>query len=293
MILSKVSCHLDTIHITITRPRNVVSFLGETGEPTDTIFYKVLEILAGKNFQVFGGSKKFVNNGTEYIQSNTKEILIQLRSAHLMMYGRSKVAAILDYLNSIGVPPKPKRNRKKEGVTQKHQIFYQLTRLDFAVDYETKIDLVKILNEKIGYSRFFQGIQKGYFYRVIHNNTRTNDCGRSHKIKEFKVCNSGFELAVYNKKVEIIEVATAEKLALYPPIYREILIEPSRQLFRVELRYFRTRSIAFNHLTVDEIFNLPRIELVKFGKSTRLIKVNKTVSLESTLFNRLFEISIY
>jgi len=126
---------------------------------------------------------------------------------------------------------------------------------------------VKVLNEKVGYTRFFTGIQKDYVYRVFHDDLRLRDGSRTHRFKELKLENSGFTLSIYNKKLEIAEVASAEKLALYPSIYREILIDPKRYLFRVELRFFRSRSIAFNALTVDEIFELPQKELLKFGKA--------------------------
>lgn len=289
--LANVFCGLDTIHITITRPRNSISFIGEDPKPTDKLFYGVLDILLGKNFVVQGGQKKFVNNGSEYIQSNQKEILIQLRSAHLMKYGKSKVEAILKFLDENEVKPKPKRDRKKShSEKEKPATFRQITRLDFAADYETNFDLVKILNERIGYSRFFTGIPKGYFYRVIHDNRRLKDGSRKHSIKELKIYNKGFELAIYNKKLEIAEEASQEKLQLYPSVYREILADPERQLFRIELRLFRSRSIAFNELTTDQLFKLPSTELTKFGKAVRLLKIkgrNKKV-IESLLFSRLF-----
>lgn len=288
MILNKVFCGIDTIHITITRPRSLISFVGENPQPTDTLFYGVLDILMGRNFVVQGNSKKFVNNGLEYVQSNPKEILIQLRSTHLMKYGRSKVEAILKFLNEQGVKPKAKRSRKKGFKNETPTVFYQITRIDFTVDYETRIDLVKILNERIGYDNFFDGIQKGYFYRVIHYNQKTNKDTREHRLKELKIFNHGFELSLYNKKLEVAEEATPEKLQLYPPIYRDILIAPERKLFRIELRFFRSRSIAFNGLAVDELFALPEKEIIKFGKSTRLLKRKKQKIIQSTLFSRLF-----
>lgn len=290
MILNKVFCGLDTIHITITRPRSVVSFIGENGEPADKLFYGILDILLGRNFVVQGGSKQFVNNGSEYIQSNSREILVQLRSAHLMKFGRQKVRAILKFLNDKGVKPKAKRTRKKDFKPEKQDVFYQITRLDFAVDYETRIDLIKILCERVGYTHFFNGIHKDYFYRVIQDNKRTSKNTREHRFKELKIFNTGFELAVYNKKIEIAEQATADKLQLYPPIYRDILVAQERKLFRVELRLFRSRSIAFNGLTVDELFDLPTKELNKFGKATQLLKRKKQKIIPSTLFSRLFSV---
>lgn len=289
MILNRVFCGLDTIHITITRPRSAISFMGEVGEPTDTIFYGILEILIGKGFVVQGGSKKFVNDGKVYIQSNAENVLIQLRSTHLMQNGRSKVSEIFKFLDEKGIRPKPKRNRKKDASKDSVSTFYQITRLDFTVDYETSFNLVKILNEKVGYTRFFTGIQKGYAYRVFHDDLRLRDSSRVHRIKELKIENTGFALSIYNKAIEIAEVASPEKLALYPSIYREILIDPKRYLFRVELRFFRSRSVAFNTLSVDELFELPQKELLKFGKATNLIKKKGKKKTPSTLFSRLFD----
>lgn len=290
MVLNKIFCGLDTIHITITQPRSLISFIGENAEPTDKIFYGILEILFEKTFVVLGGSKKFVNNGSEYVQRNYKEIIIQLRSAHLMKYGSLKVGAILKYLSENGIKPRTKRTRKKGVKSERQDVFYQITRIDFAVDYETQIDLIKILNERIGYTHFFSGIHKDYFYRVIHDNKRTSQGTREHRFKEIKVFNLGFELAIYQKKIEITEQATAEKLQLYPPIYRDILLDPKRKLFRVELRFFRSRSIAFNALTVDELFALPATELKKFGDATHLLKRKKQNIIKSSLFSRLFSV---
>lgn len=290
MVLNKVFCGLDTIHITITRPRSLISFTGENAEPTDKIFYGILGILFDQHFVIQGGSKQFVSNGTEYVQSNSKEILVQLRSSHLMKYGRSKVGAILKFLNDSGVKPKAKRTRKKDFKPEKQDVFYQITRLDFAVDYETRIDLIKVLNVRFGYSHFFSGIPKDYFYRVIHQSIRIDKNSREHRFKEIKVFNNGFELAIYDKRLEIAEQATADKLQLYPPIYRDILVSQERKLFRVELRLFRSRSIAFNHLTVDELFDLPSIELNKFGQATKLIIRKKQKNIPSSLFSRLFSV---
>lgn len=290
MILNKVFCGLDTIHITITRPRNLVSFIGENPQPTDTLFYGVLDILMGRNFVVQGNSKKFVNNGLEYVQSNHKEILIQLRSTHLMKYGQLKIDSILKFLNAQGVKPKEKRSRKKGIKNDSPTVFYQITRIDFAIDYETRVDLVKILNEKIGYTRFFDGIQKGYFYRAIHYNQRTKNQMRDHCLKELRIYNTGFECVFYNKKLEIAEEATQEKLLLYPPVYRDILIAPERKLFRIELRFFRSRSIAFNNLSTTELFALSEKELTKFGKNTRLLKRKGLKIVQSTLFSHLFNV---
>ncbi len=288
MILNRVFCGLDTIHITITRPRSVISFTGESGEPTDTIFYGILKILIGQVFVVHGGSKKFVNDGKVYVQSNPENILVQLRSTYLMQHGRSKVAELLKFLNEHGIKPKAKRSRKKGAVNEKTETFYQITRLDFTADYEASFDLVKVLNEKVGYTRFFTGIQKDYVYRVFQDDLRLGDGSRLHRFKEIKIENSGFSLSIYNKKLEVAENASPEKLALYPSLYREILIDPKRQLYRVELRFFRSRSIAFNALSVDEIFELPQKELSKFGRATRLIKKNGKKNVSSTLFSRLF-----
>jgi len=88
--------------------------------------------------------------------------------------------------------------------------------------------------------------------------------------------------------LEIAEQATAEKLQLYSPIYREILMAPGRRLYRVELRFFRSRSIAFNNLTAEELFNLPAVELGKFGKAVELIKRKNQKNIASALFSRLF-----
>lgn len=291
MVLNNVGCRLDTIHITITRPRNIIGFVGESGEPTDKLFYGVLGILAGKNYEVFGGSKKFVNNGIDYIQSNHKEILIQLRSAHLMKNGISKVDEILKFLELNGVRPKAKRDRKKGAKPEKSVQFYQISRLDFAVDYETSFDLIKILSEGIGYHRFFSGIQKNYSYRAIHDNVRQGKDHRVHCFKEMKIGNNGFELAIYSKKLEIAENATAEKLALYPEVYREILATKERQLFRVELRLFRSRSIAFNSLSANELAQLPKLELARFGKTIRLLKIKNQNIVQSRLFSQLFALA--
>lgn len=292
VVFNNVFCGLDTIHITITRPRSEIAFYGETPEPTDKLFYGVLDIILGQTFIVQGGSKKFVNTGTEYIQSNPKEILIQLRSEHLMKYGQSKINAIINFLNENGVKPKSKRNRKKDAPkTETPACFYQITRFDATCDYETNFDLVKILSEKIGYSRFFAGIPKGYSYRVIHENTPNPDKSRDHKIKEIKIYNQGWELAIYNKKLEVIEKATPEKFKLYPETYRDILINPKRFLFRVELRLFRSRSIVFNNLTADELFKAPKGELIKFGKTIQLKKIKDQKQITSLLFSKLFDFS--
>lgn len=207
-----------------------------------------------------------------------------------MEYGSSKVGAILQFLNDNGVRPKAKRTRKKGVMNERQDVFYQITRLDFAVDYETQIELVKILSERVGYTHFFSGIHKDYFYRVIHDNKRTSRDKREHRFKELKLFNTGFELAIYDKKVEIAEQATGDKLKLYPPVYREILIDPQRKLFRVELRLFRSRSIAFNHLRADELFDLPAKELNKFGKATQLLKRKNKKIVPSALFYQLFAI---
>jgi hypothetical protein len=290
MVLNKVFCGLDTICITVSQPRSVISFIGENAEPTDKIFYGILEILFEQHFVIQGHSKKWVNNGSEYVQRNSKEIFIKLGSSHLMKFGRSKVGAILKYLNDNGVKPKTKRTRKKDFKVEKQDVFYQITRLDFAVDYETRIDLIKILNERVGYTHSFSGIPKDFFYRVIHHSKRTGKDTREHRFKEIKLFNNGFELAIYDKKLEIAEQATAEKLQLYPAIYRDILIAPERKLYRVELRFFRSRSIAFNQLTVDELFDLPVKELNKFGKATQLLKRKRKKIIPSTLFSRLFSV---
>lgn len=290
MVLNKIFCGLDTIHITITRPRSLISFIGENAEPTDKLFYGILEILFEKHFVIQGGSKQFVNNGSEYVQSNSKEILVQLRSAHLMKFGRLKVGAILKFLSDSGVMPRAKRSRKKNFKTEKQELFYQITRLDFAVDYETRIDLIKTLNERIGYTHFFTGIPKDYFYRVIQHNIRTGKSTREHRFKAIDIYNLGWQLIIYDKRLEIAEQATPEKLQLYPLIYRDILVSQERKLYRVELRFFRSRSIAFNNLTVDELFDLPTKELNKFGEATKLLKRKKQKSIPSTLFSRLFSV---
>lgn len=293
MLLKSFGYFLDTIHITITRPRGIISFVGENGEPTDKLFYGVLDILAGRNYEVKGGSKKFVNNGSEYIQSNPDNIIIQLRSAHLMKFKEAKIEAILAFLNKNGVPPKAKRKRGKNLIKEAPQtIFYQITRLDFCVDIETRMDLVRILNRGIGYDCFIEGIQKDYFYRTIHDNKRKGKGLREHKIKELKFGNAGFEVAIYNKKLEIIEVATPEKLSLYPPVYKEIIIDPKRQLFRLELRYFRSRSIAFNNLSSKQLFELAQIEISKFGKSISLIRLKNQNKIKSSLFTKIFSPSV-
>lgn len=290
MVLNKVFCGLDKICITVSQPRSVIAFVGENGEPTDKIFYGILEILFEKHFVIQGHSKKWVNNGSEYVQRNSKEIFIKLASSHLMKYGRSKVDVILKYLNDNGIKPKAKRTRKKDFKPEKQDVFYQITQLDFTVDYETRIDLIKVLSERVGYSHFFSGIPKDFFYRVIHHSQRTGKETRTHRFKEMKMFNNGFELAIYDKKLEIAEQATPDKLQLYPSIYRDILTAPERKLYRIELRFFRSRSIAFNHLTVDELFDLPAKELKKFGKATQLIKRKKQKNIASILFSRLFAV---
>lgn len=123
---------------------------------------------------------------------------------------------------------------------------------------------------------------------MIHGNNRLPDGTREHLIKEMKFFNKGFELSIYNKRLEITEQATEEKFKLYPEIYQEIIKNKQRQLFRVELRFFRSRSISFNHLTAEEIFNLPKQKLAKFGKSVRLLKIKNGISVESSLFYKLF-----
>lgn len=290
MVLNKILCGIDTIHITITQPRSLIAFIGENAEPTDKIFYGILEILFEQSFIVQGGSKKFVNNGSEYVQRNSKETIVQLRSMHIMKYGNTKVKAILDFLNTQGVKPKIKRTRKNGVKTEKQDVFYQITRIDFAVDYETRFDLIKILNERIGYTNFLSGIHKDYFYRVIQDNKRTKDGTRDHRFKAIDIYNTGFQLTIYNKKFEIAEQATAEKLQLYPPAYCDILLASERKLFRIELRFFRSRSIAFNSLSADELFALPTKELSKFGKATQLIKRKQQKNIQSTLFSRLFDV---
>lgn len=289
MLISNISCSLDTIHITITRPRAVISFVGENGEPTDKLFYGVLEILAGRNYEVKGGSKKFVNNGSEYIQSNPENIIIQLRSTHLMKNKETKIEAILKFLKDNQVLPKKKRERGKNTVKEQPQkIFYQITRLDFCVDYETKIDLVKILNRGIGYNTFIEGVQKDYFYRPIHENRRKSKGVREHNFKELQFGNNGFEVSLYNKKLEVIENASPEKLSLYPPVYRDIISNPKRFLFRLEIRFFRSRSISYNSLSAKELFELSQKEISKFGKSISLVRIKKQKRIKSLLFSKLF-----
>lgn len=288
MLFRKLFCGIDTIHISITRPRDSVSFIGEEASPTDKIFYEILNILFGSNYLVLGFSKRFVNNGSEYVQSNSKEVLIQLRSTHLMKYGNLKIKEIIEFLKKEGIYPKPKRSRKKGVINEKLITFYQITRIDFAVDFETKINIVKLISKNVGHNSFFSGIQKGYFFRVLHQNMRTTNSNRVHNIKELKIYNNGFELAIYNKKLEIIEQATPEKLQLYPDIYRNILTKKDNQIFRVELRLFRSRSIVFNEFDIEELFSIPPSELLKFGKATRLLKMKNDKIIESKLFNRIF-----
>lgn len=289
MLINNVFCFLDTIHITITRPRAVISFVGENGEPTDKLFYGILEILSGRNYEVKGGSKKFVNNGSEYIQSNPDNIIVQLRSFHLMKNKETKIEAILNFLKENEVFPKRKRQRAKNIAKDKPQtVFYQITRLDFCVDYETKIDLVKIFNRGIGYNTFIEGVQKDYFYRTIHENKRKSKGVRDHNFKELQFGNNGFEVALYSKKLEILEKASPEKLALYPSVYRDIIGNPERFLFRLEIRLFRSRSISFNYLSAKELFDLPHKEISKFGKTISLVRIKKQKKLKSILFFKLF-----
>ena len=91
--------------------------------------------------------------------------------------------------------------------------------------------------------------------------------------------------------MEIAEEATAEKLKLYPDEYKEILINPNRQLFRVELRLFRSRSVALNDFNTDQIFEAVKAELIKFGNTVQLLKVKNKNSVESLLFSKLFDFS--
>jgi hypothetical protein len=125
---------------------------------------------------------------------------------------------------------------------------------------------------------------------VKMNPLETGAC--NHKIKEIKIYNKGWELAIYNKKLEIAEQATAEKLKLYSEIYRDILIDPNRQLFRVELRLFRSRSVSMNDFSTDELFNAPEKELIKFGRAVQLLKKINKKSVESLLFSKLFDLPV-
>lgn len=91
--------------------------------------------------------------------------------------------------------------------------------------------------------------------------------------------------------MEVAEQATTEKLSLYPEVYREILINPNRQLFRVELRLFRSRSVSLNDFNTDQLFEAVKAELIKFGKTVQLLKIKNKKSVESLLFSKLFDFS--
>lgn len=290
MIIRSLGTSLDTIHITITRPKPVISYYGEESpEPTDKLFYGVLKILAEKTFEVDLVRKKFVNTGIEYVESNADNIVIQLRSTHLMKYGSSKINEIYNFLGKNGINPKARRNRKKDAKKETAPVeFYQNSRLDFAHDIETSFDLIKVLSDGIGHRRFFSGIQKDYTCSLRHENKRAGKGERVHVIKELKFGNSGFECVLYNKKLEIIEKASPDKFTLYPQDYRDIVSDKKRYLFRLELRFFRSRSIKFNSLTADELFNLAPKELENFGKGTALLKYKNGKPIISSLFSKLF-----
>lgn len=290
MILRSLGTSLDTIHITITRPKPVISFYGESPEPTDKLFYGILKILAEKTFEVDLVRKKFVNTGIEYVESNSDNIVIQLRSTHLMKYGVSKIKEIFDFLSENGVKPKARRNRKKDAQKETAPLeFYQNSRIDFAHDIEASFDLIKVLSDGIGFRRFFSGIQKDYTCLFRHENKRADKGERSHQIKELKFGNTGFECVLYNKKLEIIEKATPEKFVLYPQEYKDIVANKDRFLFRLELRFFRSRSIKFNSLSAEELFNLAPQELKNFGKGTALLKYKNGKPIRSLLFSKLFD----
>lgn len=290
MIIRSLGTSLDTIHITITRPKPVVSYYGEESpEPTDKLFYGILKILAEKTFEVNLVKKKFVNTGIEYVESNSDNIIIQLRSTHLMKYGNSKVKEIFKFLIENNVKPKARRNRKKDAKKEVSPVeFYQDTRLDFAHDIETSFDLVKVLSDGIGHRRFLSGIQKDYDCIVRHKNTRAESGKRLHLINEIKFGNSGFECVLYNKKLEIIAKATPNKFELYPQEYKNIVSNKDRYLFRLEIRFFRSRSIKFNSLTADELFKLAPQEIKNFGKNTILFKYKNHIPIKSILFSKLF-----
>lgn len=291
MIFNSFGTKLDTIHITITRPKNAISYEGEeTPIPTDKLYIGVLKILTDKAFQVDLVNRKFVNTGIEYIEQDREQIAIQIRSTHLMKYGNLKIKEILNFLKENNVHPRSQRSRKK-GIKKQDppSEFYQITRLDFAHDIETNFDLVRVLGDGIGYRRTITGIQKDYDCLFRHENKRLAGGKRKHLMKEIIFGNSGFSCSIYNKKLEIIEKAKPEKFLLYPQEYRDVVADQNRYLFRVELRFFRSRSIKFNSLTAEELFNLATQELKAFGNATNLIRQKKRASVKSKLFSKLFQ----
>lgn len=102
-----------------------------------------------------------------------------------------------------------------------------------------------------------------------------------------KIANQGFAFTIYNKKQEIVEKANPEKFQLYPEMYRHTISEPESQIFRLELRYFRSRSTYFNSFSSDQLKTLPAQELEKFKKKTKLLLKKKYNPKSSRLFQNI------
>jgi hypothetical protein len=201
-----------------------------------------------------------------------------------MKWGNKKIDEVFAYLEEIGCEPRKKRARKKGAEQEKQNLFYQITRLDFAADYECHLDLPKLFNQGVGYHRQFGGIQKECAYRPYME--LKNGAWR---FNEIKLSNNGFSLSLYNKRTEIQEASSPEKYELYPTPIKAAFANPEVKLFRLELRYFRSRSNAFNHRPANEIFySLPAEELQKFGKKIFLLNLKN--SKKSRFFARLFSI---
>jgi len=279
MTIQKIGSGIDFVGIAITRPKDIIVGYGEDFDPTDKLFLGILKILNGANYIIHNPNISWVNNGDEYASSNKKQIIVQLKSTHLMKYGLSKVQEILNFLKENKIPPKERRSRKKDQKVVKLNSYFQFTRLDFYLDLKMKTNVLALFGNGLGIKKFFNGLPKGC--DIIQRQSVKSD-----KIifKEMKIENQGFAFTIYNKKQEIIEKAKPDKFQLYSDIYRQTISEPESQIFRLELRYFRSRSIYFNNFSSEQLKTLPVQELEKLRKKTKLLLKRKNNQKSSRLF---------
>jgi|GEM_PF-3219341 hypothetical protein len=282
MKIQKIGIGIDFVGIAITRPKDIIVGYGEDFDPTDKLFLGIIKILNGANYIIHNPNISWVNTGDEYASSNKKQIIVQLKSTHLMKYGLSKVQEILNFLKENKIPPKERRSRKKDQKVVKLNSYFQFTRLDFYLDLKMKMNVLALIGNGLGIKKSFNGLPKGC--DIIQRQSV-----KSEKIifKELKIENQGFAFTIYNKKQEIVEKAKPEKFQLYPDIYRQTISDPESQLFRLELRYFRSRSIYFNNFSSDQFKTLPVQELEKFKKKTKLLLKRKNNSKSSRLFQKI------
>lgn len=282
MKIQKIGIGIDFVGIAITRPKDIIVGYGEDFDPTDKLFLGILQILNGANYIIHNPNISWVNNGDEYASSNKKQIIVQLKSTHLMKYGLSKVQEILNFLKENKIPPKERRSRKKDQKAVKLNSYFQFTRLDFYLDLKMKMSVLALFGNGLGIKKSFNGLPKGC--DIIQRQSVKSD-----KIifKEMKIENQGFAFSIYNKKQEIVDKAKPEKFQLYPDIYRQTISEPESQIFRLELRYFRSRSIYFNNFNSDQLKSLPAQELEKFKKKTKLLLKKKDSQKSSRLFQKI------